>query len=204
MKRVLAGVILFIVGLGVLTGYFFQQALGPVLSLILDWGILLVGAAGLVGIGYLLYNHIHRLLRRDKGWVFSLILLAAFLFTFGAGLFLSIDHPFFIDLINHVQVPVETSLLAILAVVLLATSFRLISTRGWTPMSIAFLCSAVATMTIDLGLFYFEAGKTQVVILSFLQRLPLAGARGILIGIALGGLMVGLRAILAIDKPYGE
>lgn len=204
MKKVLAAVLLFIVSLGVLAGYFFQNELGSVVSLIVNWGILLMGAAGLIGIGYLLYNHILRLIHHEKGWIFSLILLTAFLFTLGAGIFLSVDHPFFIDLINQVQIPVETSLLAILAVVLLTTSFRLISTRGWTPMSIAFLCSSVMTITLNLGYFTIEAGKPEAAIVSFLQRLPLAGARGILMGIALGGLMVGLRALLAIDRPYGE
>jgi hypothetical protein len=39
--------------------------------------------------------------------------------------------------------------------------------------------------------------------LHFIQRLPLVGMRGILIGMALGGLIVGLRVLLAFDRPYG-
>ena len=37
---------------------------------------------------------------------------------------------------------------------------------------------------------------------AFLQRLPVAGARGILLGIALGSLTTGLRVLLAADRPY--
>jgi hypothetical protein len=37
-----------------------------------------------------------------------------------------------------------------------------------------------------------------------LRRLPMVGARGILLGMGLGGLIVGLRVLLTIEKPYGE
>jgi hypothetical protein len=204
MKKIFAISILLLVGLSVLAGYFFPKQLSPILSLIIDWGILLVGTAGLIGIGYLIKNHVQKLGRREKGSFFSVILLVAFLATLISGLVLSIQHPFFVDLMINVQLPVETSLLAILAVVLLAASFRLIRTRGWTPMSIAFLSSSVFTLALDVGSFYYGSGTVGVTLLNFLRRLPLVGARGVLIGMALGGLIVGLRVLLTIDKPYGE
>jgi len=30
------------------------------------------------------------------------------------------------------------------------------------------------------------------------------GARGILLGVALGSIVTGLRVLLAVDRPYGE
>jgi len=204
MKKILAISILLLIGLTVLAGYFFPQALGPVLSLIIDWGILLIGTAGLIGIGYLIKTHIGRIAGREKQSFLSLVLLLAFVVTIVLGLIFSFTHPVFIDFMINVQYPVETSLLAILAVVLLTASFRLISTRGWTPMSIAFLCSAVITLGLDAGSIYLGSDGAGAAILNFLRRLPMVGARGILLGMGLGGLIVGLRVLLTIEKPYGE
>lgn len=204
MKKVLPIFILLLVGLAVLGGYIFPDALSPILNLLIDWGILLIGTAGLVGIGYLIKRHVGVITRKQKRSFLSIILLSSFLITLILGLIVSIEDPIFIDLILNVQVPVETSLLAILAVVLMTASFRLISTRGWTPMSIAFLIGTVMSLALNIVVVNLNMGPTGTVILNFLRRLPLVGARGILLGMALGGLIVGLRVLLTIDKPYGE
>ncbi len=204
MKKILAVSILLLIGLTVLAGYFFPQALGPVLNLVIDWGIMLIGTAALIGIGYLIKTHISRVARRDKQSFLSFVLLLAFAATIIIGLIFSFNHPIFTDLMVNVQYPVETSLLAVLAVVLLTASFRLINTRGWTPMSIAFLCSAVVTLGLDAGSIYLGTEGAGAEILNFLRRLPMVGARGILLGMGLGGLIVGLRVLLTIEKPYGE
>ena len=204
MKKVFIIIILLSVGLSVLAGYFFPNALGPILSLIIDWGILLIGAAGLVGIGYLIRKHVGIINRHEKRSFLSIILLTAFFGALIFGLIYSIQDPFFIDFMVNIQIPVETSLLAILAVVLLTASFRLINTRGWNPMSIAFLSSAVITLGLNVVLLNVDLDTSSGLIINFLRRLPLVGARGILLGMALGGLIVGLRVLLTIDKPYGE
>jgi len=41
-------------------------------------------------------------------------------------------------------------------------------------------------------------------IIAYLQRLPLIGARGLLIGIGIGALMTGLRVMLGLEKGWGE
>lgn len=204
MKNVLTVVIGLVIGMTVLAGYLFQATLGPVLALIIDWGILLVGLTGLLGIGYLLQMHIVKLLRCKKGAFFSVVVLLAFFVTLAAGFLLPDQNMFFNNLILNVQIPVEASLLAILAVTLIYTSLHLIRTRGWTPMSVGFLISAVVTLFLDLG--YLQVGQETFAagLVIFLRQLPLVGARGILLGMALGGLIVGLRILLTIDRPYGE
>ncbi len=204
MKKILSGVILLGVGLLVLVGYFFQSYVGHVIGMIIDWGILLVGVTGLIGIGYLFRIHLTRLFHLEKGAFSSGVGLIAFMFTLAAGFILTPQDAFFQDLILNVQVPVEASLLSILAVVLLYGGMRLIRTRGWTPMSIAFLISTILTLTFNLG--YLRSGMDTLTSqwLLLLRRLPLVGARGVLLGMALGGLIVGLRVLLNIDRPYGE
>ena len=204
MKKIFPILILLLVGLTVLGGYFFPSALSPILNLIIEWGILLLGAAGLIGIYYLIKNHVVKIIQQEKQFILSIVLLIAFTGTLIMGLVLTIQDPLFIDLMVNVQIPVETSLLAILAVILMTASFRLISTRGWTPMSIAFLISAVVSLALNLGAINYVLGSDGVPIIYYLRRLPLVGARGILLGMGLGGVIVGLRVLLTIDKPYGE
>jgi hypothetical protein len=204
VKKIISIVIALTVGLLVLAGYFFRESLGPVLNLMLEWGVLLLGITGLIGIGYLLRMHVLRSVKREKGTFFSLVVIIAFFSTLIAGLLLPPQNAFYRDLVLNIQIPVETSLLAVLTVILLAAGLRLIRTRGWTLMSAAFLFGAVMSLVLNLGYFQFRSDGFASGLVAVLQRLPLAGARGILLGMALGGLIVGLRVLLTLDRPYGE
>ena len=202
MKRIIPIFIAIATGLTVLASYFFQSELGPLTGLIINWGILLVGLAGLIGIGYLLKMHFVRIVRWQKGGFFSVVVLAAFLITVGAGFLLTPQHAFFRNWVLNILIPVETSLLAILSVTLLYASLYLIRTRGWTLMSISFLASALVSLVFNLRYLQPEPGTAGAEWVEFIRGLPLVGLRGILIGIALGGLIVGLRVLLAMDRPY--
>ena len=204
MKKILWIVIASLTGLTVLAGYFLQDRLSPVLAYILEWGLILLAVAGLIGIGFLLFRHIRRVIRWEKGAVLSVVALAAFMTALIAGFILTPQSELYRNLILNVQVPVEASLLAILAVVLLGASLRLIRVRGWTPLSIAFLASAIFSLILNLGWIRTPSGSLAEGIFTFFARLPLAGARGVLLGMAIGGLVVGLRYILALDRSGGE
>jgi hypothetical protein len=203
VKKVFGILTVLLVGLTVLSGYFFQAQLSPVLALIFQTGLVLFSAAGLIGIGYLLVLHIRRVIRGEKRIIQSVVLLIAFLIALIVGFVLTPQSTLYRDLILNVQIPVEASLLAVLAVTLLYASLRLIRVRGWTPMSIAFLGSAVFSLVLNSGLIQVSETSLGGRILAFLERLPLVGARGILIGMALGGLVMGLRYLLSLDRPYG-
>jgi hypothetical protein len=204
MRKILAIIILLAVGLSVLAGYFFRVQLNPLLSLIFDWGFALLGVTGLIGVGYLIWHHLSRIIRKEKSIFSSIIVLLAFSFTLIAGFVLTTQNAFFRTFVLNVQMPVETSLLAIIAATLFYGSTRLIRTQGWTPMSIGFLGSALVSLILNLGVVHAEAGTLGAELLAFLHRLPLVGARGILIGMALGGLLVGLRVLFFMKRPYGE
>ena len=204
MKKALTLLILLIVGFSVLAGYFFQIQLSPLLALIFNWGFALLGAFGLIGIGYLLWHPLSRIIRKEKGLFSSIIVLVAFSFTLLTGLVLTSQNAFFRAFILNVQIPVEASILGLIAVTLFYGSLRLIRTQGWTPMSIGFLVSALVSLILDLGVLHAETGTLGAELIAFLHRLPLVGSRGILIGMALGGLMVGLRVLFNMKRPYGE
>lgn len=204
MRKLLSLAIALITGLTVLAGYFFKAQMSPVLIMIMDWGIVIAGTAGIIGVGYLLRMHLNKLIGRKKGAFYSIVVLVIFFATLVTGVVFSTQNTFFRNLILNVQVPVEASLLAVLAVTLLVTSLRLIRVRGWTPLSISFLSSALITLVLNLGYIQTDTSPLAADITAFIRRLPVVGARGILIGMALGGLIVGLRVLLSIDRPYGE
>ncbi len=202
MKKVFPILIASATGLAILAGYYFQAQLAPLLGLLIHWGILLVGLAGLIGIGYLLKMHFSRITLNQSGRFYSAVVVSTFLFTLAAGFIVPQQQVFYRDWVLNIQIPVEASLLAILAVTLLYSSLYLVRTRGWTPMSIGFLVSALVSLILNLGLIQFQPGSMGEEWLLLIRRLPLGGLRGILIGMGLGGLIVGLRVLLAIDRPY--
>ena len=70
-------------------------------------------------------------------------------------------------------------------------------------MAVIFLISALVFLVLLSG--YLPLSSDVPVLnsaLGFLNRLPLAGARGILLGVALGSLTTGLRILLGADRPY--
>lgn len=204
MKKIFSMAFALVTGLTVLAGYYFKAQMNPVMALIMEWGILLVGTAGLIGVGYLLRMHINKLINRKKGAFYSVVVLVVFFATLVTGIVFSPQNLFFSNLVLNVQIPVEASLLAVLAVTLLYTSLRLVRVRGWTPLSIGFLSSAVVTLVLNLGYIQTDSSPLAADITAFIRRMPVVGARGILIGMAVGGLIVGLRVLLMIDRPYGE
>lgn len=203
MRAPLAAAVAMAVGLIIMLGYFLPlpmlQALRAVL---LDWAVSLVGIAALIGVLHLAWTHWQKLTGGRKKSFYSLFFLLAFLATAGAGLWLGPGNADFQQAVSTFMVPVESSLLALLAVVLAFTSLRLLQRRR-DVMTILFVFSAALFMLLSSGLL--AAGSESLAIgfiLGVFNRLPQAGARGILIGIALGSLVTALRVLIGADRPY--
>jgi hypothetical protein len=106
-------------------------------------------------------------------------------------------------LVNAIIVPVEASLMALLAVTLLYASIRLLRRRA-NLMSILFIATALLMLIGSATLPFGEIGALNNFLRPWFQHvLALGGARGILIGVALGTLTTGLRVLFGVDRPYG-
>jgi hypothetical protein len=147
--------------------------------------------------------HTSRISNREKGGVYSAILLICLLGTFLFGLAMGPTDPGMRMLINAVVVPVESSLMAALAVSLLYASVRLLRRRP-NAMSAVFLVTAALILIASATLPFGEVGPLNNFLRPWLQHvLALGGARGLLIGIGLGTLTTGLRVLVGADRPYG-
>lgn len=203
MKSPVTAAIAISVGLVILLGYFLPLKQFVDLRLILlDWSVLLAAVAGLVAIINLVINHIKHIRQPKKIDVYGIVLILAFLATFIAGMLMGPSNPGFGKVVTHIQVPVEASLLGILTISLAVAAFKFFQTRKGLASTI-FMVSVVVFLLMNSWLLAF--GQNIPVInelLSAIKILPLAGARGILLGIALGALATGIRILIGADRPY--
>jgi hypothetical protein len=203
MKAPLAAGIAIAVGLIVLAGYFIPNPiLQNVRALLLDWGILLAAVASLVAVINLVTHHIRKAASPGGSRLFSILVLISFFVTFLAGMILGTANVQFQHIVTNIQVPIETSLLAVLSISLAYAAFLFIRQRsGWG--NTVFMVSAVIFLLINSWYLVLGQGSPFLEeIVSIIQKIPLAGSRGILIGIALGSLVTGLRILTGIDRPY--
>ncbi len=196
------------IGLIVLLGYFIPAEMTQfafvltLRSILVGWAVILAAAAALVGVLNLFLVHLGRMRASRNPDRYSILLVVSFLLTLGFGLYLTPADTTFQQVVNAIQVPVEASLMAMLAITLTFASFRLFQRRKG-PMAIVFAISALFFLLMGSGLLASLQNIPAIGdVLSFFQRLPVSGGRGILLGIALGSLTAGLRVLLGADRPY--
>jgi len=200
--RALSFMVALVAGLAVLVSYFIP-VLAAVQSLLLGWAVILAGFAALLGVFNLISVHGEKIRRKEKGRAYSALLLVALVATFIFGMALGPDHPAMRSVFNAVILPVEAALMALLAVTLLYASIRLLRRRA-DLMSMVFLGTAVLMLIASATLPFGEIGPLNSLVYPWFQHvLALGGARGILIGVALGTLTTGLRVLFGADRPYG-
>lgn len=203
--RVLTAIIAIAVGILVLLGYFFPALpyVQNIQALLLNWAMLMIAAAAIVGVLNLVFVHADKIRRREKGNLYSAILIIFLFGTFLLGLILPPGHEIMRLILNGVIFPVEAALMSILTITLLYAAMRLLRRRA-DFTSIVFLITAAlvlfgsATLPFGENIPVFSGLATWI-----REVLAVGGARGILIGVSLGTLLTGLRVLFGIDRPYG-
>lgn len=203
MRAPLSTAFAIAIGIIVLLGYFITVPIVQDLRiLLLGWAVSLAAMAALVGVVNLVLVHLRRLTAPQGKDFYSLFLLLAFIATLVIGLLLGPADIKYQTVITAIILPVETSMMAILAVSLAYACLRLLQRRKGV-MPIVFLVSTLFFLLVSGG---FLAIGDQVPLFKEIQGiinwLPAAGARGILLGIALGSLTTGIRILMGADRPY--
>jgi hypothetical protein len=212
-KGVISTAIAIAFGVLVLAGYLFGHKADGTLSLmgelqllILNVAVILAGFAVLVGICNLLLVHSRKIRQKNKGAGYSAILIVTLVVTFLLGLLansIPTAASLFSDAFKFIQLPIETSLMALLVVTLTYASIRLLR-RHLNLLSVIFL---ITTWLILVGMapwpFLGDVPLISDVVRPIIAQVPAsAGARGILLGVALGTLTTGLRILFGSDRPY--
>jgi hypothetical protein len=190
-------------GVLVLVGYFIDiPVLVDLRNLLLEWALILTAVALLVGVLNLLRVHWGKLRARQKGYPYSVVLIFALMLTLLViGIFGPTSQPS-LWIFNYLLLPVETSLMAILAVVLVYAAARLLRRRP-NAFTLIFILTALFILMGTLSIPGMEIPFVSEFRAWITQVWSTAGARGILLGVALGAVATGLRILIGSDRPYG-
>lgn len=203
------------VGIVVLLGYFFggdpsgdSTTLGLLRAFLLQGAIVWAAVAMLVGIVNLASVHLSKI-RANEEAIFSFILLISLIITLGVGLY-DIIETFLGQELNfqrtnwiftYIQLPIETSLMAVLAISLTYAAARLLA-RRLNLISVVFV-GVVLMLLIGAAPQVATQAPLLAEIRQWILRVPtMAGARGILLGVALGTIATGIRILTGSDRPY--
>lgn len=181
----------------------------PVAFMLVNWAAVLVGLALLVGLLSVVASHFVRVLNRRADWGYSVILLLSMVAVILVGIVgipgLTVLMPpnlaeepirrFF----HAVYEPLTSSLLALLTFFSLSTIIRAVRQRR--PEVLVIVGVALVVLIVQVPLVAMQPLVADV-LRWFSQYVALAGARGLLIGVAIGTLVASMRVLLGFDQPY--
>lgn len=190
------------VGVVVLAGYFIPTGLLQNLRQILvEWAGILAAVALIVGISNLYYVHWNKMNAGEAGSFYSFILVLSLTATLILVGWFGPVHSISLWIFNYLQVPIESSLMALLAVILVYITIRMIR-RRIDSLSVLFIITAVFILVATSPLLSNMPAIGEL--RTWVSQVPaVAGARGILIGVVLGIVATGLRIMMGADRPYG-
>lgn len=198
------------ISFGLLTLIGLLAPLAPISSLLLNWAGLLLAVALILGVLNLFSVHLKRLFSgRD---VYSGILVLSMLAVFALALLDGGSSTSAGDGVRAaftwIIFPLEAALASLLAFFLLFAGFRLVR-RQPGRWSLLFLLTA-ALMLASSALAFSQLLPDQVsVLLDQFQHvvndiIVVSGMRGILIGVALGTVVLSIRVLVGLDRPYSQ
>lgn len=188
--------------LGLLAGGFF----GTVASFFIQITVITAAAAVLIGIVNLFSVHIGRIRERRGGWGYSIVLLLSALAVLllylleRANLLTGKPAPTTV-LLESVQVAIESALAGLVLFALVYGALRLLRRR----LSAGGLLFTLALLTLLAGALPLASAAPLALVRDWLLAVPVsAGARGILLGIALATVVTGVRVLIGQDRAYRE
>ena len=205
------------VGIIVLLGYFFGTnaagevtLLGFLRSYFLQGAVVVAGTAVLVGVYNLSASHAKKI-RQNEQSVYSLITVISLLFTLLIGLF-DLANTYLNDqpglrytqwIFENIQLPIESSLMAIIAISLTFAAIRMLS-RRLNFMTAVFTAVFLILLIGAIPVVATSNFNILTIFRNWILSVPaVGGARGILIGMALGIIATGIRILMGTDRPYG-
>ena len=190
-------------GLLVLANFFIRNDfLRQVRLTLLDWAVILAAVALVLGALNVIATHARKIRDRRSGWAYSLFLLAAMGTVVILGLADSRGpaSPGVSWIFQNIQLPLQSTLFALLAFFVASAAYRAFRVRSIDSFIMLIVGLIVLLGQVPLGLALWDrivSAKDWI-----LNYPSTGGARGILLGAALGAVLTGLRVLLGIDRPH--
>jgi len=207
LKRILPAAVAISVGLFVLVSLFTAI---PLLDGIGEYFInmaVIIGAFALfLGLLNVLRVHAHKIRSGKAGALYSFVLILAMLIVLVIGLPPLPDrpsgpaHPAIQWIFQNIQMPIQASFSALIVFFIVAAAYRLFRLRNWEAAVMLFAAIIVLIGQVTIGLL-----PVLPQLKDWVLAVPaMAGVRGILLGVALGALLTGVRLLLGVERPYGD
>ena len=201
-KRFLPTIVAMLVGLLVLLGYLLPIPFLPLLrDFFLRWATVLAAFALILAYLSLLRVHLIRLTRTRKNKFTSFLVIASAVGTLVLVMVEGVEGKWTQQLLYGILVPGESALLALTAVTLIIAGMRIMRTRR-TVGGIVFVIAAVIVLLTTVAYSFFP--DILAVLRQGVDTLATAGMRGLIMGVALGVTLTGLRIIFGIDRPHSD
>ena len=199
VKRSIATAIAISVGLFVLLDFFIQNAfIGTLKFVFVKWAIIVAAFAMVLGFFNVLIVHLNKILRFKQGWFYSIFLVLTMMIVLILGLIEGPQGPLTSRIFQYVLFPLQATIFSLLAFFVASAAYRAFRLQSWESVLLVITGIIVLVGQVPLwgALTTFK---------EWILGVPnMAGARGILLGVALGTLATGLRVLLGIDRPYSE
>lgn len=203
MKREIPILITLIFGVFMIVQFFIPHpAVNEIANRLQNWAIIVISFSYVLGSANILRINGELVYRRGQGWLYKLVLVAAFFMMMIPGLMFGISEGTWTNdrLFTYTYVPLASTMYASLAFFIASAAFRAFRVRTWQASVLAITALVVMLGRIPISHMIWEDLPA---IVDWVMSVPNAVAqRGILIGAALGAIATGLKVILGIERSY--
>lgn len=207
LKRVVPTAIAIVAGifvlLAVFTSSFSFDALG---TYFIDTAIIIAAFALILGVINVLRVHGRKIREAQPGRPYSFVLIAAMLIVLTVGLLTipgrpsGLSQPAIQWIFENIQAPIQASLSGLLVFFIVTAGYRLLRARNLEAAVMLIVVIIVLLGQVSLGLV-----PVLPKLKDWILDVPaMAGVRGILLGVALGALLTGIRLLLGVERPYSD
>ncbi len=207
LKRILPTAIAIAVGILVLTTVFTSYPeLDTVGTYLIDTAVIIASFALFLGIVNVLRVHSQKIQKKPGDRPYSFVLVVSMLIVLAVGL-PSLQgqpsgpsQPIVQWIFENIQAPIQASLSALLVFLVMTAAYRLLMVRNLESAVMLAVVLLVLLGQVTLGL-----APILPELKDWILDVPtLAGVRGILLGVALGALLTGIRLLLGVERPYSD
>jgi hypothetical protein len=202
LRRTLPTAFAIAVGIFVMLRIFFTiPFLDAIGEYFIETAIIIAAFALFLGVLNVLRVH-SRKIREGSNRLYSFVLMLAMLIVLGVGLILpeGPSSPEVQWIFTNIQAPIQAALSALLVFFVVVAAYRLLARRNLESAVILIVAFLVLLGQVAVGLI-----PVLVEVKDWILDVPaMAGVRGILLGVALGAVMTGIRLLLGVERPYSD
>jgi hypothetical protein len=203
VRRQIPLVITFVVGFYMIVEYFFSLPM-PMKDwgrYITNFGVVVLAFALGVGAIVTLTTHARRIQKRTAGeWQYSLALIATFILFLVVGLSLTTKHPTWDWLYQAVMLPLYATTYSMWVFYMASGAYRSFRVRSKEAAVLLFSGCLVMLGNVPIGEAIWSMFP---LVRDWIMAVPnMAANRGIIMGAALGAIILGLRVLLGRETGY--